>query len=79
VAAEHGSNRLTPAILKNALIGLNGYDFMKDALDDVEDEIVALPLRKSSSRQPKKSKSEDKGDVEKAKEKRGRKKIKIDE
>ena len=52
---------------------------MKDALDDVEDEIVALPLRKSSSRQPKKSKSEDKGDVEKAKEKRGRKKIKIDE
>jgi hypothetical protein len=60
---------------------MNGYEFMKDALDDVEDEIVALPLRKSSSRQPKKSKSEDKGDAEKdkAKEKRGRKKVKIDE
>jgi hypothetical protein len=58
VAAEHGVNKLTPAVLKQALIGLEGYEFMKDVLDDVEEEILPLAMRKSSSRQPKRTKSE---------------------
>ena len=56
---------------------MEGYDFMKDVLDDIEEEISTVPLRKSSSK-PRKSKSQtnisDKGE-----EKRGRKKQKIEE
>lgn len=59
VAAEHGVNKLTPAILKHALLGLDSYDFMKDALDDVDDTILPLATSKSKSSQraPKRSKS----------------------
>ena len=77
VANEHGASKLTPAVLKQALLTLDGYDFMKDLLDDVEEEIVALPLRKSSSRQPKRTKSE--GEKSNEREKRGRKRNKLDE
>ena len=38
---------------------------MKDVLDDVDDEIIALPMRKSSSKQQtRRTKSE--GNIEKA-------------
>ncbi len=52
---------------------------MKDAMDDVEDVILPPTMRtKSSQRNPKRSKSDaDKKDDEK--QKRGRKKVKIDE
>jgi hypothetical protein len=60
VALEHGANKLTPAILKHALLGLESYDFMKDALDDIDDNIapVATLKQKSSQKGPKRNKSE---------------------
>ena len=80
VANEHGLAKLTPAALKQALLSLDpGYDFMKDAMDDVEDVILPPTMRtKSSQRNPKRSKS-DADKKEDEKQKRGRKKVKIDE
>jgi len=56
VANEHGVTKLTPAVLKQALLGLDTYDFMKDALDDVDDTIVPLGASKSKSSQKGKKK-----------------------
>jgi hypothetical protein len=59
VATENGMGKLTPAVLKQALLSLEGYDFMKDALDDVEDVMLAPTMRqKSSSRGGKRAKAE---------------------
>lgn len=66
-------------MLKQALLNLDGYDFMKDAMDDVEDVIMPPSMRsKSSGRNPKRSKSDgEKKDDEK--QKKGRKRVKVDE
>lgn len=58
IADENGLNKLTPAVLKQALLGLDGYDFMKDLLEDVDDVIVPPSMRsKNSQRNMKRSKS----------------------
>ena len=35
IAIEYGISKLSPAVLKHALAGMDNYEFMKDALDDV--------------------------------------------
>ena len=58
VAKEHLVSKLSPAILKNALMNLeSSYSFMKDTLDDVEDAILSGSLTKSKSSQSKMKKS----------------------
>lgn len=69
---------MTPAVLKQALLNLDGYDFMKDAMDDVEDIIMPPNMRsKSSAKNSKRSKSEGEK-KEDEKQKRGRKRVKLE-
>lgn len=79
VAQEHSITKLTPQVLKKALHSLESYEFLKDALDDVEDlSAPALSKPKSSgSRQPKRAKPDSDPNVEKEKSKKGRKKQKL--
>jgi hypothetical protein len=60
VAREHGINKLTPPVLKKALNSLETYDFLKDALDDVENLSAPIPSKTKipAPRQPKRSKPE---------------------
>ena len=52
---------------------------MKDTLDDVDDEIMPTSMRKSSSKQPKRTKSEGViSEKSEGGERRGRKKSKIE-
>jgi predicted transcriptional regulator len=76
VAQEHNITKLTPPILKKALLELENYDFLKDALDDVEDISSPIPSKSkiSAPRQPKRSKPE--VEAKEEKQKRGRKKQK---
>ena len=53
---------------------------MKDTLDDVDEEIVPVSMRKSSSKQPRRTKSEGViSEKSEGGERRGRKKSKIEE
>jgi hypothetical protein len=58
VAQEHSLNKLTPAVLKKALLSLPAYDFMKDSLDDVEDLAAPAPAKPKSTRAPPKRSKE---------------------
>ena len=42
VAEAHMSGKLTPSILKKALLGMEKYEFMADTVDDIEDTIVPV-------------------------------------
>lgn len=83
IATDNELTKLTPAVLKQSLLNLDGYDFIKDAMEDVDDVIVPPTMRqKSSSRGGKRTKSEaEKGEKGEKKEeergKRGRKKVKV--
>lgn len=58
VAHEYAVSKLTPPVLKKALHNLENYEFLKDALDDVEDLAQPIPSKSkiSSSRQNKRAK-----------------------
>lgn len=79
VAREHGINKLTPPVLKKALNSLDSYDFLKDALDDVENlsAPVATKPKNTTPRQPKRSKPEGEAGEEKPQQIKGRKKPKV--
>lgn len=81
VARDHGINKLTPPVLKKALNSLDSYDFLKDALDDVENLSTPIPSKTkiAAPRQTKRARPEGEVPEEKDKQKKGRKKPKVQE
>lgn len=57
VAEAHMAGKLTPSVMKKALMNMEKYEFMRDTLDDVEETIMRTNSKSKGDKPVKRSKS----------------------